>query len=171
MKRVGWCLCLIFALLSCAKEEEGTCFDSVLSSGEVNVDCGGVCPPCTSGNGVSEFFLATINGVSMQFSQRTLVDAPSWILNFSNDTLAISLNLGNGTAPGAYAIEAAFTEATMNGKAYDYVHEGLVVLADIDTANRRLSGFFEAKLVGYFSDSLLVDTLRITNGDFESIPY
>lgn len=107
----------------------------------------------------------------MQFSQRTLVDAPSWILNFSNDTLAIRLNLGNGTASGVYAIEATFTEATMNGKAYDSVHEGLVVLADIDTANRRLSGFFEAKLVGYFSDSLLVDTLRITNGDFESIPY
>ncbi len=107
----------------------------------------------------------------MQFSQRTLVDAPSWILNFSNDTLAISLNLGNGTVPGAYTIEASFSEATMNGKAYDYLHEGLVVLADIDTTNRRLSGFFEAKLVGYFSDSLVVDTLRITNGDFESIPY
>jgi hypothetical protein len=171
MKRVGWLIGLVILMLACNKEEEGTCFDGVLSSGEVQVDCGGVCPPCSPGNQVSEFFLVTINGTAMQFSQRNLVDTPSWIMNFSNDTLAVTLNFGNGSTPGAYTIVPTFSEATMNGKTYDDLSEGLVVLADIDTTNRRLSGFFEAKLVGYFSDSLLVDTLRITNGDFESIPY
>jgi hypothetical protein len=171
MKQVGWFVVILFFLVACKKEEEGTCFDGELSTGEVSIDCGGVCPPCNNDNSPVEIFLVTINGSPMQFSQRNLIDSPNWIMNFSNDTLDVTLNFGNGTEPGAYQIEQLNSEATMNGKFYDFLHSGLVVLSNIDTVNNRLSGFFEAKLVGYFSDSLLVDTLKITNGDFESIPY
>jgi hypothetical protein len=172
MKQVGWLILVLLLLISCnKKEEQGTCFDGVLSSGEHQVDCGGVCPPCSAGDDVTEFFLATINGVAMQFPQRTLIDSPSWIMNFSNDTLDVHLNFGNGKEPGAYPIEELYTQATMNGKVYDYLYDGIIVLAEIDTINRRLTGFFEAKLVGYFSNPASVDTLKISNGDFENIPY
>lgn len=171
MRRAGLILVMVLVLFACKKEEEGSCFDGQLSSGEIIVDCGGVCPPCNTDDGITEFFLVTINGVPMQFSQRTLTSTPSWIMNFTNDTLNVSLNFGNGIEPGSYPIEQLYSEALMNGNAYDYLHSGLVVLAEIDTINRILSGFYEANLVGYFSDSLLVDTLKITNGDFENIPY
>lgn len=172
MKLVGWLVVLLFFLFACKKEEEaGTCFDGQLSIGEHAVDCGGICPPCENINGPFEIFLVTINGKPMQFSERSLVASPNWIMNFSNDTLNVILNFGGGTELGAYPIEQLFSEATMNGKFYDLLNSGLVVLSNVDTLNNRLSGFFEARLVGYFSDSLLVDTLKITNGDFESIPY
>lgn len=171
MKQFAWFVVIIIFLFSCKKEEGGTCFDGELSTGEHKIDCGGVCPPCDSGNTPLEILLVTINGLDMQFSERNLVDNPSWIMNFSNDTLNVSLNFGNGTELGAYPIEQINSDATMNGKVYDYLHSGLVVLSEIDTVNNRLSGFFEAKLVGYFSDSLIVDTLRISNGNFSSIPY
>ena len=171
MKRFGWIVVMFTLLLACKKEKEGTCFDGELSTGEHEVDCGGVCPPCNNDNSPVEIFLVTINGTPMQFSQRTLVSSPSWIMNFTNDTLNVTLNFGNGMEPGAYPIEQLYSEATMNGDVYDFLHDGLVVLSEIDTVNNRLSGFFEAKLVGYFADSLLVDTLKITNGDFEFIPY
>jgi hypothetical protein len=172
MKLVGCFVVLLFFLCACKKEEEeGTCFDGQLSTGEHDVDCGGMCPPCENNNGPFEIFLVTINGKAMQFSERSLVASPNWIMNFSNDTLNVTLNFGSGIEPGAHPIEQLYSEATMNGKFYDFLYSGLVVLSNIDTINNRLSGFFEAKLVGYFSDSLLVDTLKITNGDFESIPY
>ena len=171
MKQIGWCIIVAILLVACKKEEEGSCSDGLLSPGELQVDCGGVCLPCPVDNSVSEIFLVTINGVPMQFSERTLVNSPSWIMSFSNDTINVNLNFGSTVAIGAQAIEPLYSVGTLNGKVHDDLHDGLVVISEIDTVNNRLSGFFQAKLVGYFSDSLLVDTLRITNGDFESIPY
>lgn len=171
MKELGWVIMIVIVLFSCKKEEEGSCFDGVISAGELTADCGGVCPPCAIDNSPTDFFIVAVNGVQMQFSERTLVSSPSWIMNFSNDTLDVTLNFGNGAEPGSYAIEQPFTQATMNEKDFNFLHEGLVVLAEIDSFNNRLTGFFEAKLVWYSTDSLLVDTLRISNGNFESIPY
>ena len=157
-------------LLSCKKEEEHSCYDGVQSPGEWGIDCGGVCPPCSSNEGVQEFFLVSINGTPFQFSNRSFEYYDDWVFNFQNDTVNISLNFGSLSEPGVYSIKSLYSEGTYGFKDYDNLYDGQLLLTEKDAFTNRVSGYFEARLLGYFFDSLLVDTLYIQNGDFENLP-
>lgn len=160
----------LFLVGSCKKEEEkGSCFDGVLSPGELGIDCGGVCPPCQSGNTLQEILLVQLNGKPMQFLNKTLEYEGGWILNFWNDTVNIRLNFGEISEVGIQPIIQPYSSVLSNSQLFEDLYDGFVLVADIHQADNRLTGFFEAKLVGYFLDSMIVDTFYIKNGDFENI--
>lgn len=166
-KNIVVLLCVIL-LFSC-KEDEQSCTDGVFSPDkEEKLDCGGVCPPCPSEDPdtYSPILLCKINDSAAFFNVYTLSKNPEWIMNFSNDSLIISLNFGDGDSLGARSINPIYSEASINSNGYSTLVNGTVLFSEINHTDNRLSGFFEAKLL---SDTDPYDTLIIKNGDFEDI--
>jgi hypothetical protein len=158
-------------MLSCKKEEEqaGTCFDGVMSPGELGIDCGGVCPPCGGGNSTQELLLVKLNGVQMQFTDKSLIFEDGWIFRFWNDTVDVRLNFGQTLELGSAPIEQPYCSVISNSQLYEDLNSGFVLFTNINQSSNRASGYFEAKFVGYFLDSMIVDTFYIQNGDFENV--
>src|SRR5690554_1747065 len=103
-------LCLFF---SCKKEEQ-SCTDGIFTpEKEVKIDCGGVCPPCDFKPTVIESYLSTkINGKSVSFGEFTLKKTPEWILSFTNDSIAVQVNFGDGDSLGGRPIQTIDSKAT-----------------------------------------------------------
>ena len=160
---------LLISLVFACKEEEQSCSDGVFSPEEEHeLDCGGVCPPCSSEdpNPYSPLLLCKVNDSSALFSNYSLNKNPEWVLNFSNDSLAVSLNFGDGDSLGARSINPINSGASINSQAYSTLISGMVLFSEINNTDNRLSGFFEAK---FLSNTDPDDTLILTNGDFEDI--
>lgn len=160
---------LLIAFLFSCKDDEQSCSDGVFSPEEEHeLDCGGVCPPCPSDdpNPYSPILLCKVNDSAAIFQDYTLNKNPEWILNFSNDSLMVSLNFGAGDSLGARNINPVNSGANINAQGYSTLINGTVLFSEINHTDNRLSGFFEAKLL---SDSDPNDTLILTNGDFEDI--
>jgi hypothetical protein len=161
-------LLMVSFLFSC-KDDEQSCSDGVFSPEEEHeLDCGGVCPPCPSGNPnpYSPVLLCKVNDSAAIFHDYSLSKNPNWILNFSNDTIVASLNFGDGDSLGARSIIPNNSGATVDFQGYSTLIGGTVLFSEINHTDNRLSGFFEAKLL---SDSDPNDTLILTNGDFEDV--
>lgn len=158
----------VMMLVSCKKEEQ-SCSDGIFSpEHEVGTDCGGVCPPCYSNDPVVQSYLAArIDSVDMSFSNYNLERNPDWVLTFINDSLTVSLNFGDGDSLGARGIKPVGSGAYKNGVSYNFI-DGIVLFSEIDHAEDRLSGFFEAQLL---SSVDVYDTMKITQGDFEKIKW
>jgi hypothetical protein len=137
---------------------------------EVQTDCGGLCPPCDDGGEpvVIESFFAKVQGTGVSFSNRDLIKNPDWIMNFQNDSVLVTINFGSGDSLGARPIEVQNSAANFQGVSHSTLAEGNVLFTEIDNTENRLSGFFECKFV---SDQNVLDTLYITNGDFQNIPW
>jgi hypothetical protein len=166
-----FCSLVALCLLSCKKEEEqpGTCFDGLMSPGELGIDCGGVCPPCGGGNSTQELLLVKLNGIQMQFSEKSLTYEDGWIFRFWNDTIDVRLNFGETLELGSKPIIQPYCSVISNSLLYDDLNSGFVLFTALNQDDNRISGFFEAKFVGYFVDSMIVDTFYVQNGDFENI--
>lgn len=161
---------VVFMLLSCNKEEQ-SCQDGVYSpEHETQTDCGGVCPPCDTGEDPvpQEFLYAKIEGVGNSFSNRNLTRSGDWVLNFQNDTISVTMNFGDGDSLGARSMKINNSGAIYNGEVHSTLAEGTVLFTEIDHTEDRLSGFFECKFV---SDQNALDTLTVKNGDFQNIPW
>jgi hypothetical protein len=157
----------MFLLFSC--KEEQSCSDGVFSpDDEHELDCGGVCPPCPSENPnpYSPILLCKVNDSAAIFNDYSLNKNPEWILNFSNDSLIVSLNFGDGDSLGARSINPVNSGGSIGAQGYSTLINGTVLFSEINHTDNRLSGFFEAK---FLSDSDPNDTLILKNGDFEDI--
>ena len=160
---------LTIAMLNSCKDDEQSCSDGVFSPDEEHeLDCGGVCPPCSSTNPspYSPILLCKANDSAAIFQSYSLTKSPDWILNFSNDTLSVSLNFGDGDSLGARGINPVNSGASINAQGYSTLVNGIVLFSEINHTDNRLSGFFEAK---FLSNSDPNDTLILKNGDFEDI--
>ncbi len=169
-------LALFFCVLlcfSCNKEEDvDTCQDGILSPGEEGVDCGGPCPPCPEPTPMP-FAFANINGEGAQFGNYTLEKIDDWIINFQNDTINITLNLGNGDSLGLRPLKVQFSQGEFYSTTYDVLSDGRSLFTNIDHDKKELSFFLEADLT-IDPDSPLfnpLDTLKVRSGDFENIPW
>lgn len=161
---------LILLTMSCKKDEQ-SCQDGVFTPGsEIQTDCGGVCPPCDDEEEppIQEFLFANIQGTGISFSNRDLSKISDWIMNFQNDSVSVTMNFGDGDSLGARPMELVNSGASFKGVPHSTLAEGMVLFTDIDNANNRLSGFFECKFV---SDQNVLDTLFVTNGDFQNISW
>lgn len=160
---------LTITMLNSCKEDEQSCSDGVYSpEEEEQLDCGGVCPPCSwnDPNPYSPILLCKVNDSVAIFHNYSLGKNPDWILSFSNDSLSVSLNFGAGDSLGARDINPANSGANINFQGYSTLINGTVLFSEINHTDNRLSGFFEAK---FLSNSDPNDTLILKNGDFEDI--
>lgn len=161
---------LTLMITSCNKNEQSCQDGEFTPSSEEQTDCGGVCPPCDTGEDplVQEFLFAKIGGSGVSFSNRDLIKNPDWIMNFQNDSVNVTMNFGDGDSLGARPMEILNSGATYQGVPHSTFVEGTVLFTEIDHNENRLSGFFECKFV---SDQNALDTLKVINGDFQNIPW
>jgi hypothetical protein len=164
---------IVLFCFACNKEEEiDTCKDGLLSPGEEGVDCGGPCPPCPDPL-PTPFAFASINGTGIQFGNYTLEKMDDWVINFQNDTVNITLNLGNGDSLGLRPLKVQFSKGKFYSTSYDVLSDGKSLFTNINENEKTLSFFLEADLT-IDPDSPLfnpLDTLKIRSGDFENIPW
>jgi hypothetical protein len=171
--RYLYIFCLLFALSACNKDEEvNTCEDGLLSPGEEGVDCGGPCPPCPEPT-PTPFAYAKINDAETQFSNYTLEKYDDWVLNFKNDTIDITINLGDGDSLGARPLKTQFSQGKLYGLTYDVLSQGQSLITNIDHDKKTMSFFFQARFtIDPDSPNYNVfDTLFVREGDFENIPW
>ena len=166
-------LMFFLVFVSCNKEEDtNTCEDGLLSPGELGVDCGGPCPPCPDPL-PTPFAYAKINGSETQFSNYTLEKYDDWVLNFKNDTIDITINLGDGDSLGVRPLKSQFSKGTFYSLTYDILSSGISLFTNINHQNNTLSLYFEAKftLDPNSPNFNSMDSLFISEGDFENIPW
>ncbi len=163
-------LMLTLLFLSCNKEEQ-SCHDGVFTPGsEEQTDCGGLCPPCDDGEEpvIEESVFAKVQGAGISFSNRDLIKNPDWIMSFQNDSVSVIINFGAGDSLGARPLKVQNSSANFQGVSHSTLAEGNVLFTEINNVDNRLSGFFECKFV---SDQNVLDTLFVTNGDFQNISW
>lgn len=151
----------------CNKEEEVTidpCLNGQLDAGETAVDCGGSCGPCP----VTDYPYAgfTAGGVTGIASVKQLSYNNGWTLNVATDSISLQLNLGNNGAVGTYTMSASGSSANVDGVNYNTLASGVFSISEHNTTTHKLSGFFQGKFV-----RVPGDTLYVTNGFFEYLPY
>ena len=162
------CIAMLTIFSSCKKEEEKTdlCSNGFLDPGETSPDCGGNCPPCNTTP--ASYLGLKVNGVQTLILSKSLnYDGTNWVLSISNDSLSLNINLGSTGATGSFPISSNLTSATYNGNSYPDLHDAHYVISAHDTGDDLMSGYFYAK----FSRPGFTDTLRITDGTFEYMPY
>ncbi len=168
MKRISIITFAMLLIFSCKKKEEPVdpCQNGFLDAGEELPDCGGPCPPCQE-NFTSSLFLR-VNGTTTTFSTKSLTfNGSNWILSMSNDTLDIQLDLGTNGDIGSYTMSPLNSNCDYYGINYPVLSDANFAISYHDTSANRMSGFFQAK----FSRPGFVDTLRLTNGQFDYYVY
>lgn len=168
MKHLSGLLIAMLLIFSCKKKEDTVdpCQNGFIDAGEVQPDCGGPCPPCAE-NYTSSLYL-NINGVATTFSSKSLTyDGTNWILSMSNDSLDIQLDLGTDGTVGSYTMSTLNSDCDYFGINYPILSDANFAISYHDTAANRMSGLFQAK----FSRPGFVDTVRITNGQFDYYVY
>ncbi len=157
--------------MSCKKDPPvDKCKNGFKDIGEEGVDCGGNCPACVK---------VYIPGLSLKLNQTPITfDTRSftqinnlWYLKFSNDSVQVQIEIGQDIVTDSlYDINSFNTFATIDGIIYpltnQYPSTNVGIMENI-TSDRRISGLFEAK----FYRSGFTDTMRITSGRFDDLPY
>ncbi len=165
-------ICLLVFLYACDKEEViDTCQDGIFTPGEEGVDCGGPCPPCEEE--ISSLAFATINGFETRFDDYSIEKFDDWVIRIFNDTIDITLNLGNGDSLGLRPMKPLFSKAQLFNKNFSQLAQGRTVFMEIDHDEQRLSFYCDAKFTLDPSGPNFnpLDTLFITQGDFANIPW
>lgn len=164
---------LSFSLTSCEKEEEvDTCNDGVQSIGEEGVDCGGPCPPCEEPPN-NPIALATINGTEIQFSTYILEKDTDWVMYFANDSVSVTVNLGNGDSLGTRPLKVQHSTSKLFNKEYGALKEGKSLFEKIDHDKKELTFYFEADFGMKPSDPSYnsLDSLFVRSTTFKHIPW
>lgn len=157
----------LLVITACNKEEEPTinpCMNGQLDAGETAIDCGGNCGPCPE----TEYPYAgfTINGHAVTASTKQLSYNNGWSLYLATDSVTLQLNLGNDGSVGTYTMNSSGSTGSLDGVTYPTLHSGVYSISGHNLATEKLSGFFQGKFVRAAND-----TLFITNGFFEFLPY
>ena len=152
---------------ACNKEEDpeiNPCMNGQLDPGETAIDCGGNCGDCPD----PEFPYAgfSFNGTATIASDKDLIYNNCWKLAVSNDSVSVQVNLGNDGSVGTYTMSASGSFASYDGLNYPTLVDGVYSISGHNPATQKLSGFFQGKFV-----RIPGDTLFITNGFFEYLPY
>jgi len=164
---------IVFTVLvltvSCKKDEEPTinpCLNGKLDSGETAIDCGGSCGPCATTDFPYASFSA--NGTSITAEIKQLAYASGWSLHVGNDSVSVQMNFGTNGAVGTYPMSATGCTATYNSVEFPTLASGYYTISQHNTTTHKMNGFFQGKFTRPGSTD---DTLVITNGFFESLPY
>ncbi len=161
-------LATMLLFFSACKEDEPVdpCTNGFLDPGEIQPDCGGNCTPCPST--VVSFLTMSVNGSETSMSTKTLAyDGNAWTLQLANDSLNIQLSLGTTGLIATEPITTAGTFCYRNGVEYTGQVDGIYSISDHDLSTDLMSGFFQIK---FFRPGLM-DTLTISNGQFENFEY
>lgn len=168
------CWCLALFLISCDKTEnqpEPTCFDGIMNNGELGVDCGGPCAPCSTLT--TPVFFAVFNGEFTNFTNVNLQYGDTIYLSAVTDTVQVNLIFKNLTTPDESnqlypLISNLLPFVTYNNVDYTQMDPQYSVMVVTKNENNKLSGLFQLRLPHGFNN---MDTLRVMNGTFENIPY
>lgn len=161
-------LATMLLFFSACKEDEPVdpCTNGFLDPGEIQPDCGGNCAPCPIN--IISFLNLNVNGVSTSMSTQNLeYDGTAWTLQLANDTFNIQLSLGTTGLISTEAIPAAGSFCYRSGVEYSGQVDGIYSISDHDLSANLMSGFFQIK---FFRPGLM-DTLTISNGQFENFEY
>jgi len=161
-------LSAMLLIFSACKEDEPVdpCTNGFLDPGETAPDCGGNCPPCSTTP--ITFLNLMVNGVNTATLTSDLnYDGTSWSLQLANDSLNMQIAFGTTGAIGTEPILAAGSFCYLNGTQYLGQTDGTYTISDHDVSANLMSGFFQIK----FFRPGFVDTLHITNGQFENFEY
>lgn len=164
---------LSFSILSCEKDEEkDSCSDGVQSIEEEGVDCGGSCPPCEESEN-KPVAIATVRGTDIQFSTFALEKEKDWVLFFGNDTISITINLGDGDSLGVRPLKAEYSKSYLNNVKYEALKEGKSLFEKIDHNKKELSFYLEADFGMKTSEPNYnsLDSLKVTSATFRHIPW
>lgn len=175
VKNICWIFLLVgLVISSCRKDEEevDTCSDGILSPGEEKVDCGGPCPPCPAPE-PQPYAYARINGSQVDFATYELTYDMDWLLSFSNDTILVVFNLGDGDSLGARPIKALYSKGETQLNKYPILGEGRSVFTKLDKGRKELSVMLEAKFAMDITDPNYssLDSMFVKEGDFRNIPW
>ena len=161
-------LSAMLLIFSACKEDEPVdpCTNGFLDPGETNPDCGGDCPPCVITP--ITFLNLEVNGVNTSMLNHEMnYDGTSWSLQMSNDSLNIQIGFGTTGAIGTEPINPSGTFLYKSGTQYLGQTDGTYTISEHDVSTDLMSGFFQIK----FFRPGFVDTLRISNGQFENFAY
>ena len=104
----------------------------------------------------------------MAFDAKTMsYDNSTYSLSFSNDTINVQLNLGSDGSVGNYNISPAGTSGAYNGVQYTAFVNGQHAINEHNLNDKRMSGFFS---IDFYRPGT-TDTLKITGGQYEDLPY
>lgn len=161
-------LSAMLLIFSACKEDEPVdpCTNGFLDPGETAPDCGGNCPPCTVTP--VKFLNVDVNGTNTTMQNSELVyDGNAWSFQLSNDSLNIQIGFGTTGAIGTEPINPAGTFLYKSGTQYLGQTDGTYSISEHDFVADVMSGFFQIK----FFRPGFVDTIRISNGQFENYEY
>jgi hypothetical protein len=153
--------------VACKKDEDpviNPCLNGQLDPGETAIDCGGTCGACPETEVPSAGFVA--NGAAVTASIKQLTYNNGWTLNLTTDSLTLQLNLGNNGAVGTYTMSPGGSTSSLDGVNYPTLASGVYSISAHNMTTEKLSGFFQGKFV-----RIPGDTLYITNGYFQHLPY
>jgi hypothetical protein len=171
MKYLSIIFFILLSILACKKDEPAdTCKNGFLDIGELGVDCGGKCPDCEKVYipGLS----IKLNGAAIPFENRSFTQENNfWYLKFWNDSIQVQVEIGEDiVVDSLYNINSINTFATIDGIIYPlkkpYPSSNVGIIENI-VQDSRISGLFEIKLYR----NGFTDTMRITSGRFDDLPY
>ena len=161
-------LSAMLLIFSACKEDEPVdpCTNGFLDPGETVPDCGGNCPPCSTTP--ITFLHFEVNGVNTStLTEELNYDGTSWSLQLVNDSLNIQISFGTTGLISTEPILASGSFLYKNGTQYLGQTDGTYSISEHDVSANIMSGFFQIK---FFRPGFM-DTLRITNGQFENFSY
>jgi hypothetical protein len=159
----------ILVIFSACKKKTDTvdkCSNGFLDAGELGVDCGGNCAPCSVNNPPSLFL--ELNGTPISMTSKSIAFSENtYSLNASNDSLSFQFNIGSNGAIGTFTMNSLGTLGTKNGIYYMNASDGIYSISAFDTISKIMSGFLQVNL----SRNGFTDTLKIRNCQFDYIKY
>ena len=149
-----------------------SCFDSILNQGEIEVDCGCVCPPCV------DKVTAQVNGVfwSSQSVSAAANSNNQLIISASNSSSNISFIHSGPFAPGTYNLSGALFSSNSPNLNYTST-AGTITFIEWcervppdypENTPIEVSGFFSFKA---FEISGTGDSVVVNNGKFTFVSY
>lgn len=130
-----------------------------------------VTPFITNING-QQFLPTSVPSAQMSNSGRFIII--NAVNTVSDQTITLSIGDSSGSGPeletGAYPIASGGTSITYfaNNSSYMSSDNGQIVITELDTDSRTISGTFEGNVSGSFGST---GTFTFSNGEFTDIPY
>lgn len=168
----AWTCMILF--VSCEKENqnpEPSCFDGIMNNGELGVDCGGPCPPCS--NTAPPFLLAVFNGQLTNFPNINVQYGDTIYINAVTDSVQVNLIFKNLITPNEnnelYPLVPNLAPYVVyNGVQYTQTDPTYSVVVLTENADNKISGLFQLILPHGLNN---MDTLKVINGTFENLAY
>jgi hypothetical protein len=172
MKYLSFFFFTLFILFACKKDDEpkNLCTNGLKDIGETGVDCGGPCGVCP--DNYFPYLSIKWNEKQIAFTNRSFTETDNkWSLKFWNDSIQVNIEIGELLfSDSLYDVTSVNTYATYFGVVYPFTSvykSSNLAISELVIPDRRVSGFFETKFyrVGF------TDTMRVTSGNFNDLPF